>query len=163
MTFLSLWASGTTSASAPTIGGARTEQQLTDRIGRWTRHWDDHGFGATLFQDRTTSQLVGWGGLQHATIGIGACLTVGYVITPNAWGHGYTTEIAGAAVAHAFSVLGADRLYASVLATNTASRRVLEKVGLSMHQEIDHGDHIEVIYAIARGAEGMWKRPLLSG
>ena len=33
---------------APTIGGPRTEQQLRDRIGLWTRHWSTHGFGLGL-------------------------------------------------------------------------------------------------------------------
>jgi hypothetical protein len=79
---------------APTIGGVRTEQQLNDRIERWGRHWKAHGFGATLFQERTTGQPIGWGGLQHSTIGIGDRLTVGYVIAPEAWGRGYATEVA---------------------------------------------------------------------
>src|SRR5205823_10587943 len=74
---------------APTIGGTRTEQQLRDRIGRWTLHWNDHGYGGTLFHERTTGRPIGWGGLQRSTIGIGECLTVGYVVAPEAWGHGY--------------------------------------------------------------------------
>jgi ribosomal-protein-alanine N-acetyltransferase len=135
---------------APTIGGVRTEQQLKDRIERWGRHWKAHGFGATLFQERTTGQPIGWGGLQHSTIGVGDRLTVGYVIAPEAWGRGYATEVAIASVAHAFGILGARHLYASVLSTNVASRRVLEKAGLSVHREIDHGEHVEVVYAIRR-------------
>ena len=134
---------------APAIGGSRDEQQLSDRIERWSRHWKAHGFGATLFHERSTGQPIGWGGLQNSTIGIGECLTVGYVIRPDAWGRGYATEIASASVAHAFGVLGADHVYASVLSTNEASRRVLEKAGLSVHCEIDHGEHTEVIYVIS--------------
>jgi RimJ/RimL family protein N-acetyltransferase len=53
-------------------------------------------------------------------------------------------------VADAFDVLDADVVHASVLSSNGASRRVLEKVGLIVHREIDHGDHIEVIYVISR-------------
>src|SRR5437899_2402265 len=135
---------------APTIGGTRTEQQLIDRIERWNRHRQDHGFGATVFHDQASEQPVGWGGLQHSTIGIGDRLTVGYVIAPENWGRGYATEIATASVAHACDVLGVNHLYASVLSTNGASRRVLEKSGLSVYRELDHGDHIEVIYAIQR-------------
>jgi RimJ/RimL family protein N-acetyltransferase len=66
------------------------------------------------------------------------------------WDHGYGTEITAASVAHAFDVLGVHQLDASVLSTNTASRRVLEKAGLSMHSESDHGEHVEVIYAVDR-------------
>lgn len=137
---------------APTIGGTRDDDQLIDRIGLWTRHWAAHGFGATMFHERTTTKPVAWGGLQISTIGIGECLTVGYVVSPASWGLGYATEIATASTAHAFEVLEADELHASVLDTNRASRRVLEKAGLSMKREIDHGTHIEVVYSIARRA-----------
>jgi RimJ/RimL family protein N-acetyltransferase len=135
---------------APTVGGVRTTQQLLDRIALWTDHWNVHGFGETLFEKRATAEPIGWGGLQHSIIGIGACLTVGYVVAPSAWGHGYATEIAAASVGYAFDVLGAEQLFASVLATNAASRRVLEKAGLSEHREVDHGDHVEVVYIIRR-------------
>jgi RimJ/RimL family protein N-acetyltransferase len=132
-----------------TIGGARTTEQLRERIGQWDRHWERHGFGVRLFHERTTAQPIGWGGLQHSTIGIGECLTVGYVLSPDAWGRGYATEIAVVSVAYALEVLHADELFASVLSTNTASRRVLEKSGLTVHQEIDHGGQVEVIYLVA--------------
>ena len=135
---------------APMIGGVRTEEQLHERIERWSRHWRTHGFGATLFTDRITGRPVGWGGLQRSTIGIGERLTVGYVIAPDEWGRGCATEIATASVAGAFGPLGATQLYASVLSTNGASRRVLEKAGLSVHREIDHGSHGEVVYLIDR-------------
>jgi RimJ/RimL family protein N-acetyltransferase len=134
---------------APTIGGLRDEHQLSDRIERWTRHWKDHGFGVTLFHERSTGQPIGWGGLQYSSIGIGERLTVGYLIKPDAWGRGYATEIAIASVAHAFGGLAIDHVYASVQSTNAASRRVLEKAGLSVHCEIDHGEHTEVIYVVS--------------
>ena len=59
-------------------------------------------------------------------------------------------SIATASVAYAFDQLDARELHASVLSTNRASRRVLEKAGLSVDLEIDHGEHIEVIYVIPR-------------
>jgi RimJ/RimL family protein N-acetyltransferase len=135
---------------SPTIGGVRSEQQVRERIERWAQHWNAYGFGETLFRERATGQPIGWGGLQNSTIGIGEQLTVGYVIAPNAWGHGYATEIATASVAQAFHELDARQLYASVSSTNLASRRVLEKAGLSVEREIAHDDGVEVIYVIER-------------
>jgi RimJ/RimL family protein N-acetyltransferase len=135
---------------SPAIGGTCADEQLHDRIEGWSHHWKDHGFGTTLFRERVTGRPIGWGGLQHSMIGIGESLTVGYVIAPDEWGRGYATEIATAAVAEAFHVLGVDRVYASVLSTNTSSRRVLEKSGLSLHREIDHGDRVEVVYVVER-------------
>jgi RimJ/RimL family protein N-acetyltransferase len=131
-----------------TIGGPRTRTQLRERIDRWTRHWADHGFGATLFSTRADDEPVGWGGLQHSTIGVGECLTVGYVLAPEHWGSGYASEIAAAAVDYAFTALGAPELHASVLSTNLASRRVLEKAGLRVERELPHDGHVEVIYVV---------------
>ena len=90
------------------------------------------------------------GGLQHSTIGIGERLTVGYVVAPEVWGGGHASAIATASVAYAFDVLGAVELHVSVLSTNAASRRVLEKAGLRVDRDVDHGDHIEVIYVASR-------------
>lgn len=135
---------------APNLGGVCSEQQSRDRIERWIRHWHDHGFGPTLFHERATGKPIGWGGLQFASIGSEERLTVGYVIAPTVWGRGYASEIATASVAHAFDELGADQLFAEVLATNAASRRVLEKAGLSVQSEIGHGNEVDVIYLVER-------------
>jgi RimJ/RimL family protein N-acetyltransferase len=137
---------------SPTLGGGRSIEEHRERVERWDRHWRDHGFGVTLFHERTTGRRIGWGGLQYSAIGIGERLTFGYAIAPDAWGRGYATEIARASVAHAFDVLGFDELHASVLSTNGASRRVLEKAGLAVQTEVDHGDHVEVIYVIRRAS-----------
>ena len=133
---------------ASMIGGMQSDAQQRERIERWTHHWNAHGFGPTLFHERASGKPIGWGGLQYSGLDIGERLTVGYVIAPKAWGRGYATEIANASVGHAFRALGARQLYASVLSTNHASRRVLEKAGLHVDSEVDRGDHVEVIYVI---------------
>ncbi len=56
---------------------------------------------------------------------------VGYELAPQFWGRGYATEAAGALVRLGFEELGLERLWASCLADNAGSRRVLEK--LAMH------------------------------
>lgn len=131
-----------------------SEQDVRDRIERWSRHRAAHGCGTDLFFDRSSAQPVGWGGLQHSTIGIGECLTIGYAIAPDMWGRGYATEMAVACVDCAFDHLGAHEVRASILATNTQSRRVAEKAGLSLECEISHGEHVEVIYLVDREAWG---------
>ena len=133
---------------APTIGGQQPETYLRDRLLAWSDHWDAHAFGEMLFIARSTGQRIGWGGLQVATIGIGERLTLGYVVHADAWGSGYATEIALASVRYAVDVLATPTIFASVLSTNTASRRVLEKADFSVSTEIDHGSFIEVVYEI---------------
>ena len=143
---------------APTVGGTRTEQELRERFATWRQHWHEHGFGMTICRARATGTRIGWGGLQYSTIGIGSCLTVGYVVAPDEWGRGYATEIATTSVQTAFDELKVGTVYASVAARNTASRRVLEKSGLSAHREIDHDGLTEVIYVIDRRSKGIATR-----
>jgi RimJ/RimL family protein N-acetyltransferase len=132
-----------------------TEREVRERIDRWTRHRAAHGCGTELFADRSTSRPIGWGGLQHSTIGVGESLTIGYAIAPDEWGHGYAVEIAVASVDSAFERVGAIEVRASILSTNRRSRRVAEKAGLALECEISHGEQVEVVYVIDRDA---WAR-----
>ncbi len=54
---------------------------------------------------------------------------IGYRIARRFWGHGYATEGARLMVSYALES-GATRVFATTMAVNTASRRVLEKIGL---------------------------------
>ena len=127
-----------------------TEQEVRDRIERWRRHRAAYGYATELFHDRSTAWPIGWGGLQHSTIGIGERLTIGYAVGPDFWDRGYATEIASASVADAFSRWSADEVRASILSTNARSRSVAERVGMSLECKVSHGDLVEVIYVIDR-------------
>lgn len=54
---------------------------------------------------------------------------IGYALTSAAWGHGYATEAVGALVAYCFGPLDFIRLEADIDPRNTASARVLERLG----------------------------------
>jgi ribosomal-protein-alanine N-acetyltransferase len=66
---------------------------------------------------------------------------LGYWIGVPFWGRGFATEAATAAVAFGFVTLGLHRIYAHHFAGNTASQRVLEKIG--MRQEGRSRQHIQ--------------------
>ena len=55
---------------------------------------------------------------------------LGYWLGTDAWGFGYATEAAGALVDFGFRDLGLERIYAQVLEGNSASCRVLDKLGM---------------------------------
>jgi [ribosomal protein S5]-alanine N-acetyltransferase len=55
---------------------------------------------------------------------------LGYWIGVPFWGRGYATEAACAAVAFGFDTLRLNRIFAHHFAGNTASQRVLEKIGM---------------------------------
>jgi ribosomal-protein-alanine N-acetyltransferase len=55
---------------------------------------------------------------------------LGYWVGVPYWGKGFATEAARAAVAFGFETLRLHRIYAHHFSENTASRRVLEKIGM---------------------------------
>ncbi|MCK9792954.1 GNAT family N-acetyltransferase [Isoptericola sp. 4D.3] len=64
----------------------------------------------------------------------GAEASIGYLVDPAHAGRGYATAIAGALLELAFAELGLHRVTAGCFAANTASWRVMEKLGLRREQ-----------------------------
>ena len=85
---------------------------------------------------------------------------LGYRLLPEAWGLGYATEGARALVRHAFTDLDLASVVATTMTLNLASRRVLDKAGLSLVRTflavwpsyIEGAEHGDVEYAVARSA-----------
>lgn len=67
---------------------------------------------------------------------------IGYVVNPEYWGQGIATEAAKKVIEFGFRVLGVHRIEAKYMAGNTASRRVMEKLG--MRYEGEFTDAIKV-------------------
>jgi RimJ/RimL family protein N-acetyltransferase len=96
-------------------------------------------------------------GLNHADDGTAE---LGYRLFPADWGRGYATEGACALVRLAFTELQLDRVVATTMTVNTASRRVLEKAGLSLVRTffaewptyLEGAEHGDVEYAVTRQA-----------
>lgn len=61
---------------------------------------------------------------------------VGYAFVERAWGQGYAVEAAAAALDYGRRVLGLERILAITKPGNTASMRVLEKIGLRFEKMI---------------------------
>ena len=86
---------------------------------------------------------------------IGACdlsliesnaVDLGYMLEAERWGKGYATEIASALIDAAFCDLRADRVISTVDVNNSASIRVLEKIGMRW----------EAVYRKHRRAKNRW-------
>ena len=59
------------------------------------------------------------------------CVEIGWRLARAAWGRGYATEGAAAALRHGFVEREIDEIVAMVSAENTPSRRVAERLGMS--------------------------------
>jgi RimJ/RimL family protein N-acetyltransferase len=117
------------------------------------------GQGCFAAVGKTSGAFLGWLSLRPATsAGLNGGTELGYRMLPSVWGLGYATEGAQALVHHAFTDLGVDRIVATTMTVNAASRRVMEKAGLSLirtffedwPEPIEGAEHGDVEYAVTR-------------
>jgi RimJ/RimL family protein N-acetyltransferase len=79
---------------------------------------------------------------------------IGFVFHPDHHGHGYATEAAAALLALAFEQLRAHRVFGRLEARNSASARVLERLGMRKEAHLVEHEHVkgewqsEVVYAL---------------
>ncbi|MFB6808043.1 GNAT family N-acetyltransferase [Streptomyces sp. NPDC056387] len=119
------------------------------------------GHGCFAAVDKGSGAFLGWFSLRPASsVGLDGGTELGYRLLPSAWGRGYASEGARALVARAFTELGAERVVATTMTVNAASRRVMEKAGLSLvrtffeewPEYIEGAEHGDVEYAVTREA-----------
>ena len=120
------------------------------------------GLGFWAAEQKSTGRFLGWFHLRPHQ-GEAGELELGYRLRRPAWGKGYATEGSRALVRKGFAELGMERVVAETLAVNLASRRVMEKAGLTFVRGV-HRDGLEagegaerggVEYALARDG---WER-----
>jgi [ribosomal protein S5]-alanine N-acetyltransferase len=80
--------------------------------------------------ERASGQLIGEAGFA-AVGGAASEVELGYTFGHRWWGRGYATEAARACLREALGPLGSERVIALVRPANTASIRVVEKLGMA--------------------------------
>lgn len=101
-----------------------------------------NGFGLWALEVREGGEFVGFAGL--AVPGFEAhfmpAVEVGWRLARFAWGKGYATEAARAAVAYGFEEVGLDEVVSFTTVGNRRSRAVMERLGMG-HDSADDFDH----------------------
>jgi RimJ/RimL family protein N-acetyltransferase len=132
-------------------GPLRTEDQARALLQQWLDHWQAHGYGWWAIATRENPEhVIGFGGIAwHDYLGQPK-VNLGYRFAVEAWGKGLATETASAALDHAFQTLRLPEVFAFVRPTHIASIRVLEKVGMTRHGELDDvpGEAASVVFRI---------------
>ncbi|MET9297625.1 GNAT family N-acetyltransferase [Streptomyces sp. NPDC003077] len=134
---------------------AEIENELLPRI---LRDYARGPAGRWAAVERDTGAFVGWLALDPPRDGGVEEVELGYRLMASVWGRGYATEGARALVREAFTALGVQRVWAQTMAVNAASRRVMEKAGLTyvrtFHPHFDDPlpgtEHGEVEYELRR-------------
>ncbi len=134
--------------------GAMIRQQGAQSIERFVRHWEKHGYGLWAVEHRVSGAFIGRIGLLHREDSPEGepRVEVAWLVDRSFWGRGLATEGALASIRYGFEELELERIISIALPENTASRRVMEKAGLTLCGETRWQDHDVVWYAIDRGA-----------
>lgn len=105
---------------------------------RFAAHWEEHGYGLWALRPRAGGDLLGFAGLSipYHFPPVLPAVEVGWRLRRDAWGHGYATEAARAALAHGFADLGLDEIVSLVHEGNVRSRAVAGRLGLRIRERI---------------------------
>lgn len=114
-------------------GGRPTaREEVRDRILPFFLSFSDRpdGLGYWAAEAKPASEFLGWFHLrpteQEGTVDLG------YRLRKAAWNKGYATEGSQALIRASFTRLGMQRVVAHTMTVNHASRRVMEKCGLTL-------------------------------
>jgi RimJ/RimL family protein N-acetyltransferase len=111
-------------------------------VGRIVAHWRDDGFGLWAVERVEDGAFLGFTGLAVPAWAPGPETEIGWRFARHAWGHGFATEAAEASVRFAFEALGLDELVSYTSVSNTRSRRVMEKLGMTRSNPTDAFDFL---------------------
>jgi RimJ/RimL family protein N-acetyltransferase len=143
-----------------TNGVPMSDAEIDAYFVRQAATLEQNGFCMGALVERATGRTIGLAGLQ--LLGTTGELETGYWVARDLWGRGYATEIANGALRYAFETLQGPRVMAITDPDNQASRRVMEKIGMTFLRETLGADlgyrvpEIElVLYGIERDA---WER-----
>ena len=89
------------------------------------------GYGVWAAIENATGGFLGWLSFRPAESAPNEAI-LGYRFRKDAWGKGYATEGARALIRRGFSELGVQRVVATTYEDNLASRRVMEKLGMTL-------------------------------
>jgi RimJ/RimL family protein N-acetyltransferase len=98
--------------------------------------------GLFAVETRADGRFIGFVGLAEATFEAPfmPCVEVGWRLVRAAWGQGYATEAARAALDHGFDALGLDEVVSFTAVVNTPSIAVMRRLGMHRDpaEDFDH-------------------------
>ena len=111
-----------------------------EQVQRWMQpnlaHQETYGYGLFSVIEKGEDVLIGDCGLEHMHLHQEPVTELGYDFRSDRWNQGFATEAASAVRDFAFGDLGLPSLISLIRVGNQASRRVAEKVGMHLVEEI---------------------------
>lgn len=109
-------------------------------------HYKDYGLGRWAVINKSDNAFLGWCGLKYTPEN--KEYDVGFRFSKKYWNKGYATESALASIDVGFNRLKIPTIIGRAMIRNTASIRVLEKIGLTFMKKFDFEGEEGVMYKI---------------
>ncbi len=132
------------------LGGTRMQnpESLAKRIRFYMSCYETHGFGMCPMFWKETGEMIGAAGIQP--LEDTGEIEVGYSVVKNFWGRGIGTEAARGWMTFGFNECSLDRIVAVAVVENTASRRIMEKLGMKYEKTEPHYGEDCAFYAVSK-------------
>ena len=131
-----------------TGGVAWSEEQIRRFVNRQMELYAERGFCRWRVLNAASGEFMGFCGVGFW--GDGLEPEIGWWLARQHWGRGFATEAARCALGDIFERVRLERIVSVAMVGNSASRRVMEKLGLRFEREFDGESARLVRYAISR-------------
>lgn len=123
------------------LGAVLDRDQSDAFIARIEAGFAEHGFGLWAVEVRDGEPFIGFVGLSvpHFQAHFTPCVEIGWRLEAAAWGHGYASEAARAALAFGFEQRELPEIVSFTAASNHRSRQVMERIGMHRRAQDDFG------------------------
>jgi RimJ/RimL family protein N-acetyltransferase len=116
-----------------------------EQAAAWALNFQDdldrYGFGFWALEIRASGEFIGFTGLGAVDEGMPFTgVEAGWRLARPAWGHGYATEAALAALEYGFGALGLPEIVAVTMARNLRSQAVMRRIGMTSDPAEDFDD-----------------------
>lgn len=126
------------------LGGPISAKDSDQKLERFSLAFDTNGFTRWVIED-VEGRFLGYCGVmpvgdEHPA---GAHHDIGWRLSRHAWGHGYASEAAQAALDDVFARVGLSEVLAYTAADNVRSQRVMAKLGFRRDSSLDFVEHYD--------------------
>jgi RimJ/RimL family protein N-acetyltransferase len=144
------------------VGPLLTPGQAEAWVLNFQDDLDRRGFGFWALEVRASGDFIGFTGLDIVEEEMPVTgVEIGWRLARSAWGHGYATEAARAALEYGFGILTLPEIVAITMAANLRSQAVMERIGMTRDPAEDFDDpdveepslRRHVVYRIRRAPE----------
>ena len=126
------------------LGGVRDNVQVAEELAHDVLAWSRNGYGLWVVRERHSKRFAGIVGLEDRPDGRGVALR--FAMWPEAQGHGFAREAAGAALRYGHDQARLLRIVAVARESNFASRTVLGGIGMWACEEFEQNGHRMVLF-----------------